>query len=138
MIRNTLILLCGILLGSTANMLIIMLGGELIPPPEGVDVTKVDSIAESIHLYETKHFIAPILAHAIGTLTGAFFVAKLASSHHFPFAMFVGGLYLLGGITMAFQIPSPLWFTVVDLICAYIPMAWFGYRFATRTDTQKF
>ncbi|QOL25077.1 hypothetical protein LP316_12300 [Thalassotalea sp. LPB0316] len=134
MIRNTFVLLGGIVLGSTVNMLIIALGAEVIPPPPGVNANSVESIAQSMHLYQTKHFLAPLLAHALGALSGAYFVAKLATEHQFPFAMFVGVLFLAGGITMAYQLPAPLWFTVIDIVCCYIPMAWFGYRFATRSS----
>ena len=134
MIKNTVILLVAIILGSVANMLFIMLSAQVIPPPAGVDVKDIESIRQSMHLYETKHFIPPLLAHAIGSFVGAFIVAKFASNHQFTFAMFIGALFLAGGISMAFQLPAPTWFTIVDIICAYIPMAWFGYRLATKEE----
>ena len=132
MFRNTIVLLLAIFLGSVVNMTFIVVGSYLIPPPEGVDVTNVESIAQNMHLYKVTHFVPPLLAHAIGTLVGAFVAAKFVVSHHFPFAMFIGVFFLFGGLTMAFQLPAPLWFNVIDLVCAYLPMAWFGYRLATK------
>jgi hypothetical protein len=40
--------------------------------------------------------------------------------------------YLIGGIMMVVQIPSPLWFDVLDLVGAYLPMGYLGYRVARR------
>lgn len=134
MFRNTIVLLLAIFLGSVVNMTIIVVGSYLIHPPEGVDVTNVESIAQNMHLYKVIHFVPPLLAHAVGTLIGAFVAAKFVVSHHFPFAIFIGVFFLFGGLTMAFQLPAPLWFNVIDLVCAYLPMAWFGYRFATRQE----
>ncbi|MBL4594613.1 MAG: hypothetical protein JKX68_12475 [Flavobacteriales bacterium] len=70
------------------------------------------------------------LAHGLGTLIGAFAAAKIAASHKMIFSMAIGGLFLLGGISMVFVLPSPTWYTVVDLVGAYIPMAWIGWKLA--------
>jgi hypothetical protein len=45
-------------------------------------------------------------------------------------ALAVGGLHLMGGIAAAFMIPAPVWFVVLDLTLAYLPMAWLGGRLA--------
>ena len=47
-------------------------------------------------------------------------------------AWVVGAFFLIGGIAAVAMLPSPLWFTVVDLVFAYLPMAWLGYRLAAR------
>lgn len=44
--------------------------------------------------------------------------------------MVIGGLFLLGGIAMIFVLPSPTWYTMLDLVGAYIPMAWIGWKLA--------
>jgi hypothetical protein len=33
---------------------------------------------------------------------------------------------------MVFQLPAPLWFDLVDLIFAYFPMAWLGYKIVSK------
>jgi hypothetical protein len=43
-------------------------------------------------------------------------------------ARIVGVFFLIGGIMMVVQVPSPLWFSIVDLALAYIPMACIGGR----------
>ena len=40
----------------------------------------------------------------------------------------VGVFFLLGGISMVFIMPAPLWFIIVDISIAYIPMGWLGWK----------
>ena len=129
-LKNILAVVAGLVLGSVVNMGLIMLSSSVIPPPEGVDVTNMESLKSSMHLFEPKHFIFPFLAHALGTLAGAFTAARLAASHQMKFALGIGAFFLIGGIANVFMLPSPAWFTILDLVGAYIPMGWLGGRWA--------
>jgi len=131
--RNVLAVITGIILGNVVNMGIIMLQGSFIALPEGVDVTNTESLQSSMHLFEPKHFIFPFLAHAIGTLVGAYLSARIAASHKMKFALGMGIFFLIGGISMVFMIPSPIWFVILDLSLAYIPMGWLSGRLATKS-----
>jgi hypothetical protein len=131
-LKLTLAVIAGILIGGTVNMGIIMLGGSLIPPPPGVDVSDAESISASIHLYEAKHFITPLLAHAIGTLVGALVAYLIAPKLKMLISFIIGGFFLLGGISVSFMIPAPWWFIVADLLLAYIPMAWVSSMIGSR------
>ena len=132
-VRNVLAVIMGIILGSIVNMGIIMLQGYFIALPEGVDVTNTESLQSSMHLFGPKHFIFPFLAHAIGTLVGAYLSARIAASHKIKFALGIGIFFLIGGISMVFLIPAPVWFVVLDLSVAYIPMGWLSGRLATKS-----
>ena len=125
-IRNIAAVVIGLVIGSFVNMGIIMLSPLVIPPPAGVNPADMESLRNSMHLFETKHFIFPFLAHALGTLVGAFIAAKIATSHKMKFALGIGAFFMLGGITNAFMLPSPIWFITLDLVGAYIPMGWLG------------
>ena len=127
-IRNILAVISGIIIGSTINMGIIMISGSIIPPPEGADVTTMEGLKESIHLFQAKHFIFPFLAHAIGTFIGALIATLIAANNKMYFALGIGVFFLIGGIANTFMLPSPAWFSVLDLGGAYIPMAWLGWR----------
>jgi len=59
-----------VFVGGCVNMSIITFGGQLIPPPAGVNPADVNSIAENMHLYGLIHFLPPFLAHAIGYIGG--------------------------------------------------------------------
>jgi uncharacterized membrane protein YqgA involved in biofilm formation len=120
-VRNILAVLAGCLIGMMVNMSLIISGNQLLPLPEGVN--PMNAMA-----WESKSFIFPFLAQAIGTLAGAFITAKFSSSHHMVFAVSIGVFFLAGGISMVFIIPAPVWFISSDLLLAYLPMAWCGWK----------
>ena len=129
-LRNILALIAGFVIGSIVNMGIIMLSGSIIPPPDGVNPADVESLKANIHLFQPKHFIFPFLAHALGTLAGAFTAAKLAAKHSMKLAFGIGVFFLLGGLMMIQMVPAPTWFNILDAVVAYIPMGWLGGKLA--------
>lgn len=131
-LRNILACLVGLIVGSMVNGGIIAAGATLVPPPEGVNVNDAASIAANIHLYQPKHFAPPFLAHALGTLAGAAIAVALSAKRRMAPAYVIGGIFLLAGIAMCFMIPAPAWFITLDLVVAYIPMAWLGGTLARR------
>jgi hypothetical protein len=133
-IKNIIAVITGVILGSTANMGIIMISGSIIPPPEGTDVTTTEGLKAAMHLFEPKHFILPFLAHALGTFVGAFLAALIAATHKMKFALGIGVFFLIGGIANIILLPSPLWFTIVDLVGAYIPMAYFAGKLVEKRN----
>lgn len=133
-LRNALVVIAGIIVGSIVNMGIILGGTSMIGLPEGIDPTNVESLKNGIHLFEPIHFLTPFLAHAIGTLFGALIAARFGVTKKLILAMIVGGLFLLGGISNSFSIPAPMWFIVLDLIVAYIPMAYLGWKLGAKEN----
>lgn len=133
-IRNILAVIAGVILGSVVNMGIITVSGSMIPPPDGADVTTTEGLKASMHLFQPKHFIMPFLAHALGTLAGAFIAALIAATRKITFALGIGFFFLLGGIASVFMLPSPIWFTVLDIVVAYIPMAYLGGKLGINTS----
>lgn len=128
-LRNVLAVIAGLFIGGLVNMGLVMGLANVFPPPAGVDPTDPESIKASMHLYEFKHFIAPLLGHALGTLIGAFVAVKIAASQHKGIALGIGVFYLVGGILAVIMMGGPLWFKIVDLTLAYIPMALLAYKF---------
>ena len=131
-LRNTLAVIAGAVIGSFANGGLIALSPMLIPPPAGADVTTMEGLKASLHLFEPKHFIMPFLAHAVGTLVGAFVAALIAVNNKMRPAMIVGVLFLVGGIMNVMMLPAPTWFSATDLLIAYLPMAYAGGKLGTR------
>ncbi len=129
-LRNILAVIVGLVVGGLVNMGIIMLSGYVIPPPVGMNTTSAESIAEHIHLFEPKHFLFPFLAHALGTFVGALVTALMAVTNKLRLALVIGVFFLLGGIEAVRMIPAPMWFNVLDLVAAYIPMAFLGAKLA--------
>ena len=137
--RNALALILGLSIGGAVNMAIIMLSPSIIPPPADVDFSNVESIATAMQmgLYEPKHFIMPFLAHALGTLTGSFIAYLVAASYKAQLTYVIGLAFLCGGIAASYMIPAPIWFIVLDIVIAYIPMAWLGIVVGNWIITKK-
>ncbi|MET6991781.1 hypothetical protein [Sediminicola arcticus] len=129
-IRNVLAIILGLVLGSVVNMGLIMTGGDVVSPPQGADITTMEGLKASMHLFEAKNFIFPFLAHALGTFVGAVITALIAANYKMRYAFGIGATFMLGGIINSFLFPAPSWFIVLDLMAAYIPMAWFGGKLA--------
>ena len=125
MIRNILAIITGVLIGMIVNMGLIILGGNLIPISENFDPMNATN-------WGLINFIFPFLAHALGTFSGAYIAAKIATSYQFLLAMSIGVFFLIGGVTMVFILPAPVWFICTDLLVAYIPMGWLGWLIAKK------
>jgi hypothetical protein len=123
--------MAGIVAGGAVNMGIISLSGSVIPPPAGADVTTMEGLQASMHLFRPIHFLMPFLAHALGTFAGAYLASRLAASHRMALALAVGFFFLAGGIVNVIVLPSPLWFSITDLVLAYIPVAYLAAKLAT-------
>jgi hypothetical protein len=136
-VRNILAIVLGLVVGSVVNMGILTMGASLIPPPAGADLNSMEGMKAAMHLFEPKHFVMPFLAHALGTLVGAAAAAIIAATRKLRFAMVIGVAFLGGGVSMVVMVPSPLWFTALDLIVAYLPMAWLGGKIGSRPVPGK-
>lgn len=135
--RNVTAVVIGLIIGGQINMGILKLGMKILPLPDGVDFNKIETIAANIDKYTFPHFVNVFLAHGLGTFLAAFLCVKLAKSQHFKLAMVDGILFLIGGIMAVTMIPAPMTFNIIDLVGAYIPMAWFGYILAKKKPLTK-
>ena len=108
-LKNILAVVAGLVAGGIINTIIISVSGKIIPPPEGADVTTVEGIKASIHLFEPKHFLMPFLAHAMNALVGAFVTAKIAANRQMLLAMIIGIISLIGGIAAVMMIATHVW-----------------------------
>jgi len=127
----------GVVVGSLVNLGIVNYGPFLIPLPEGTDVSTMESLRDSMKLFTPVNFICPFLAHALGTLGGAFVAAKLAATHRVKFAIGISVFFLMGGAAAANMLGGPIWFIACDLLLAYIPMGLLGSRLAGGKSPQS-
>lgn len=137
LLRNILAVIAGLIIGGIVNSGIITLGPNLISPPEGVDPNDIESIKANVDLYGMKHFIVPFLAHALGTLVGAFTAVKLGISKHKTLAYIIAGLFLAGGLMMAFMLPEFWKFSIIDLLVAYFPMGILAWSLAGKGNANR-
>ncbi len=127
-VRNILAVVLGFVLGSIVNMLVLSAGHALMPPPAGFDGTSLEGVAKTIHLLTPVDLIVPFLAHAIGPFVGVLAAMFIAASSRKTIAIILGVLFLAGGIAANIMIPAPMWYRVVDVVFAYIPMAFLGWK----------
>jgi uncharacterized membrane protein YjjP (DUF1212 family) len=128
MIRNILAVVVGLIVANIVNMGLITLGHSIVELPPGSDISTMEGLRVAMQSFGPEQFIFPFLAHAIGTLAGAFVAALIAASHKFKIAMAIGVVSLLGGIAAGIYLQAPLWFSAIDFVFAYIPMAWIGAK----------
>lgn len=130
MVRNIIAVIAGIIAGGIVNMGIVLIGQSVVTFPPGSDMSTPEGVTAALPLLETRHFMVPFVAHALGTLAGALVAALISLGSKLTVALIIGGFFLLGGIAASFMIPAPVWFIALDLIVAYIPMAWIGAKLA--------
>jgi hypothetical protein len=133
MVRNILAIVIGWIGGSAINFGLIMANMALLPA--GTDFSTPEGIAAAIPNFQPINFAIVFFAHALGTLVGAFAATLIAIKNKFLLAMSIGVLFFIGGIWAAVTIPAPVWFIALDLIVAYIPMAWLGWKIASGSRT---
>lgn len=131
-LRNILGVIAGIFIGGALNMAIVMLGSMNNPAMVGVDMNDMEAFKEAMSNFTTVDFLYPLLAHALGTLVGAFIAAKIAGTKKMMMALIIGAFFMIGGIMNVIALPAPLWMEICDLALAYIPMAWIGGKLATK------
>jgi len=131
-LKLVLAVLAGIVIGGLVNFGIVLLGPQVLEYPEGIDFTDEESFMANAHLLTGIHYFWAFLAHAIGTLVGGLVAAKIAPQNKLKYALFVGAFFLIMGISMAMKVPAPGWFVALDLLVAYLPMAWLGGKLGSK------
>lgn len=126
-VRTTLAIIAGLVIGSVINMALLTFGHKVIVPPDGADLTTMEGLKASMHLMQPKHFISPFLAHALGTMIGAIITCLATKDNQKRWALVVGSIFLIGGFINVVMLPAPMWFNIVDLVVAYLPMAILGH-----------
>ncbi len=129
-LRNILAVIVGAVVCVFLNGFLLGLMMKAIPPPQGFDPNDLTTYG----LLQAKHLLSPFVAHAVPSAVGGLLAALIAATRKMTFALVVGGLHLIGGIAAAFMIPAPVWFVVLDLGVAYLPMAWIGGKLANRSE----
>ena len=129
MLRNIIGFIVGYVAGSAVNFALIMVNMAALMPA-GTDFTTPDGINAAMANLQPLNFAVVFLAHALGTFVGVVVAMLIAVSQKYKIALCVGALFLSGGIYAALVIGAPLWFEAADILLAYIPMAYLGWKIA--------
>ena len=136
LLRNILAVIAGAIIGGGINLALINLGPIVFPPPEGLDITTPEGLKEFMAVAQPKNFIFPFLGHALGTLVGAFIAAKFGATRRMQLGIVIGFFFLFGGIQMIRMVGGPMWFKVMDLALAYLPMGWLGGKMGSGSSNE--
>lgn len=131
-IRKVLALVVGLFAGSGINMGLITLGNKIVPLPAGADTATTEGLRQAITMFGPEHFVFPWLGHAVGTFMGVLIAMLIQRTNSVIIPIIITSAFLIGGFLMVMQIPSPLWFDIIDLVGAYLPMGYLGYRLARK------
>jgi hypothetical protein len=132
---NSALVFAALFIGGAVNMLLVNLGGQLIAAPKGADVTTMEGLKASIHLFKPINFLFPFLAHALGVLISSFLATKFLKRNQIAMVVGIVLLNFIGGLMMVIDLPgAPLWFDLTDLILAYAPMGFLGWVLAGRKN----
>lgn len=110
-LKNTLKVIAAIFIGGAVNMIIIMISGKIIPPPDSADLKTMEGLKVAMHFMQPKHFLMPFLAHALGTFLAAFLIVKVGKQKSSKIYHWCWYLVLIGGVMNVYMLPSPFWFS---------------------------
>ena len=132
MVRNIIGFIVGYVAGTAVNFALIMANMALMPA--GTDFSTPEGVNAVMAQMGPVNYLVVFLAHGLGAFVGAVVCSLIAVSHRFVLSLVIGALFMLGGIYAAAVIDAPLWFEAVDIVLAYIPMAWLGWKIAGGKD----
>ncbi|MCX6140605.1 MAG: hypothetical protein NTX15_07245 [Candidatus Kapabacteria bacterium] len=133
LVRQILFAVIGIVIGAVANMIVLKAGMSVVPFPAGFDPNTPEGIEGAMQHFTFANFLVPFLAHALGTLAGAFIASIWSGTTTRLPALIVAGMFFVGGVVMILQIPStPVWFMFLDLGLGYFPMGYLAHAITSK------
>ncbi len=135
-IKNIFILIAGIMIAAIISFIIISLGHLVITPPLGMDTNDFESIKSNFHLFQTKHFVFPLIGHAISTFSASYFVSRYTDNNKLWFALGIGILFTILSTVMSIRIGQFNWISIVE-IGHYIPVSFLGFKFWQKSNSKE-
>ena len=103
-VRNIIAVIIGLVIGNVVNMSLVQIGYTVYPLK--INTNDMEALAKFLETADAKYYIFPFIAHAAGTLFGAFFAALFSKNRNFGVALIIGGFFFLGGI-MVLNVQRP-------------------------------
>ena len=129
LLKNIITVILGLVAGMVAMSAGHLLSNEIMPPPEGMDLSNMESFAANADKLTTVHWMLALLSHALGPLVSGFIAGKFLASHHTKILWGIGIVWTILGIMNLMMIPHPMWFKLMDVLI-YLPMTFLGAKLA--------
>ena len=125
-LKKVLSVVAGLVVGMIVIGLVEGLGHLFFPPPEGLDMSDMEVVAEYIKTAPILSLLWVILAWFIGAFAGGAVATMVNKDADRMPAYLVGGILTLSGILNIVMIPHPIWFWLGILV--FLPAALAGRK----------
>lgn len=129
--RNILALITGIVVSIGFNLVLTSVSGVLYPPPAMMDLTDTEAFSRYVASLPALAIVLVLLAHLGGAFAGGWVAARLSISTPMTWALWVGGVAMVGGILNLFMIQHPVWMWAE--VPFYLVAGWLGGRLGSRS-----
>jgi len=128
-LKNSITVILGLVAGVIAISAGHLLSNQILPPPEGMDVSNMESFVANADKLTTGHWLLALLSHALGPLVSGFVAGKFLASQHTKILYGTGIVWMILGVINLMTLPHPMWFKIVDLLM-YLPMTFLSAKLA--------
>ena len=123
--KNFLSVIAGVIVSFVVITLIQLLSAKLYPLPEGLDIKNIEAMKAYIENLPMQPLLLLLLGYALGSYCGGLTAGLI--SRKLRQAVTVGVILTIANSINLFDIPHPLWLTVVTIVI-FIPFAFAGGR----------
>lgn len=134
--RTLLGVLAGLATMFVVIMLVELLGAQVFPPPEGVDMRDPQVLASAMAQMPLGALAMVVVAWVLGAFAGGWVAARVSVAHPRAAAAIVALAVVAGVVLMVLSFPHPLWMTVLGLVLP-VPAALAGARLARPRATPS-
>lgn len=129
--RNLLALITGIAVSIMFNLVLTSVSGVLYPPPAMMDIHDAEAFARYVASLPALAIVLVLIAHLGGAFVGGWAAARMSVSTPMQWALWVGGVAMVGGILNLLMIQHPVWMWAE--VPFYLVLAWLGGRSSGRS-----
>lgn len=134
--RTVLGVLAGLATMFVVIMLVELLGAQVFPPPDGVDMRDPQVLASAMAQMPLGALAMVVVAWVLGAFAGGWVAARVSVAHPRAAAAIVALAVVAGVVLMVLSFPHPLWMTVLGLVLP-VPAALAGARLARPRATPS-
>lgn len=134
--RTLLGVLAGLATMFVVIMLVELLGAQVFPPPDGVDMRDPQVLASAMAQMPLGALAMVVVAWVLGAFAGGWVAARVSVAHPRAAAAIVALAVVAGVVLMVLSFPHPLWMTVLGLVLP-VPAALAGARLARPRATPS-
>ncbi len=127
--KKILPVVAGVIAGGITVFIVESIGHLIWPPPEGIDITDPEGLAQLMEVIPTGALVFVVIAWISGALSGGFVAGKLAKDPSFLPGILTGAILMVFGVITMATVPHPIWMWIFGIVVP-VPSAWYGSKLA--------